>query len=302
MPEMSKGVDAKSLGALIRVLKAFRKFDVNKTITFHSRIKKSKDFAKELASTADVLANEAHFPGQIWTRYVSGEMSNGEREDILDEFTRQSGGPAVVSNATCLGEGVDVPTIDGIAFIDPKRSQIDIVQAVGRAIRKSKIDKPGTIIMPVFIKQGKEPEAVLQASDFKDVWAVVNTLRDHDARLAEEIDSVRLGLGREGAVVGRRPDTIVFDLPAGVSQGFVQAFDARLVDRCSSSFYFWLGLLQNYAAREGDAVVPVSYREGDFRLGQWVHDQRIAYRRGKLSADRIAALKAIDGWVWRVLT
>jgi hypothetical protein len=127
---------------------------------------------------------------------------------------------------------------------------------------------------------------------------VVNALRDHDARLAEEIDSIRLGLGREGAVVGRRPDKIVFDLPAGVSQGFVQAFDARLVDRCSSSFYFWLGLLQNYAARERHALVSHSYREGDFRLGPWVSVQRVDYKRGELSPERVAALEAIDGWDW----
>jgi predicted helicase len=58
----------------------------------------------------------------------------------------------LLANARCLAEGVDVPTLDGVAFIDPRRSEVDIVQAVGRAIRKTDDKTVGTVIIPVFIE------------------------------------------------------------------------------------------------------------------------------------------------------
>jgi predicted helicase len=67
-----------------------------------------------------------------------------------------------LANPRCLGEGVDVPALDGIAFIDPRRSEVDIVQAVGRAIRFDEDNKIGTIVIPVFIESGDDPDAALQ--------------------------------------------------------------------------------------------------------------------------------------------
>ena len=59
----------------------------------------------------------------------------------------------LLANARCLSEGVDVPALDGVAFVDPKRSEIDIIQAVGRAIRLSDDKETGTIVIPVFLKR-----------------------------------------------------------------------------------------------------------------------------------------------------
>jgi predicted helicase len=68
-----------------------------------------------------------------------------------------------------LSEGVDVPALDGVAFIDPRSSEIDIIQSVGRAIRKSKNKTMGTIVIPVFIEQTDDAKAALEASDFKPI-------------------------------------------------------------------------------------------------------------------------------------
>ena len=65
----------------------------------------------------------------------------------------------LLSNARCLGEGVDVPSIDGVAFIDPRHSTIDIIQALGRAIRKAPDKKVGTVVVPVFIPTDATPDA-----------------------------------------------------------------------------------------------------------------------------------------------
>ena len=158
------------------------------------------------------LGEHHRFEKGIWSNHISSKMTSGQRDNLLrdadNSFARVSGQPALLSNAKCLGEGVDVPSIDGIAFIDPKRSQLDIVQAVGRAIRKSDEDKIGTIVMPVFVNPSEDSEKVLNQSDFKDVWAVINALRDHDYDLAERIDYIRTSLGVGGTKVIDIPDKI----------------------------------------------------------------------------------------------
>ena len=89
----------------------------------------------------------------IGENFVSGKMPSYERKIKLDKLKELSEGDrGLLTNARCLSEGVDVPSLDGVAFIDPKGSEIDIVQAVGRSIRLSEEKKIGTIFMPVFIK------------------------------------------------------------------------------------------------------------------------------------------------------
>ena len=86
-------------------------------------------------------------------------MSAGERHVLLQHLSRLDDGErGLLTNARCLSEGVDVPTLDGVAFIDPRRSEVDIVQAVGRAIRKSDDKTVGTIVIPVFIDTDTDPE------------------------------------------------------------------------------------------------------------------------------------------------
>ena len=125
-------------------------------------------------------------------------MTAGERERRLQRLRDLDAGErALLANARCLGEGVDVPTLDGVAFIDPRRSQIDIVQAVGRAIRKAHATRRSApSSCPSSSKSDDDPEVVLDSSAFKPVWDVLKALRAHDDTLAEELDSLRRGLGR----------------------------------------------------------------------------------------------------------
>ena len=120
--------------------------------------------------------------GELRADYVSGVMPTGERRRRLTRLANpQAHQRALLSNARCLAEGVDVPTLDGVAFIDPRRSEVDIVQAVGRAIRKAADKETGTIVLPVFIESGADADEVLDQSAFKPVWDVLRALRSHDA-------------------------------------------------------------------------------------------------------------------------
>ena len=132
------------------------------------------------------------------------------------------------------------PALDGVAFIDPRRSEVDIVQAVGRAIRKSAEKTVGTIVIPVFIDTDEDPEVALDDSAFKPVWDVIKALRSHDEELGEQLDELRRQLGRQGQQP-RLPGKIHLDLPARVGIDFARAFDVRLVEQTTASWDYGSG-------------------------------------------------------------
>ena len=140
---------------------------------------------------------------------TSGRLNHGER--------------GLLANARCLAEGIDVPTLDGVAFIDPRRSEVDIVQAVGRAIRLAPDKTVGTIVIPVFIGTDEDPEIALDDSAFKPVWDVIKALRSHDEELGEQLDELRRQLGRQRQRP-RLPGKIHLDLPARVESRFCPRF------------------------------------------------------------------------------
>ena len=203
---------------------------------------------------------------------------------------------ALLSNARCLAEGVDVPTLDGVAFIDPRRSEIDIVQAVGRAIRLAPDKELGTIVLPVFIDSEGDAEEVLDQSVFKPIWDVVKALRSHDEELAEQLDALRVARGRSGTS-GRLPRKIVIDLPTAVGIDFAEQFSVRLVDATTAPWEYLFGMLEAFVAREGHARVPqVTSKMAWAR--RWVTNQRACTETGVSRQARVARLEALPGWSW----
>jgi superfamily II DNA or RNA helicase len=289
--------DARSLAGQIGLAKAMRKYDLRRVISFHSRVTRAREFATEMPAVIDWMSASQRPAGGVWSRYASGAMSAGERHVLLQHLRRlDSDERGLLANARCLAEGVDVPTLDGVAFIDPRRSEVDIVQAVGRAIRKADDKVIGTIVIPVFVDTEADPEAALDDSVFKPVWDVIKALRAHDDDLAEQIDTLRREMGRRGGGVPRLPGKIHLDVPVHVRKEFVHAFDTRLVEQTSPPWEFWFGLLQRYVHEHGTARVLKDCRYMGHSLGGWVTNQRA--RRGALDDRQVALLEALDGWVW----
>ena len=115
-----------------------------------------------------------------------GSRINGDSGNRRDPICR------VLTNAKVLSEGVDVPALDAVVFMDPRKSTIDITQAVGRAIRRAEGKELGYIVIPVVVPEGSEmtSEEVLTGSDFSTVWEVVRALRSHDDRVDHWLNGV----------------------------------------------------------------------------------------------------------------
>jgi len=169
-------IEADMLAALIILRKAIRRFKIRHAITFHSSIAKAKAFTDNQPIFSDL------FP-QYWKTdnfHVSGKMPTSVRARHMEEFKASK--RAIMTNARCLTEGVDVPDIDCVLFADPKKSTIDIVQAVGRALRLSEGKKLGYVIVPVII----EDEGNFDKSDaFQTILMTLRALASNDERIID---------------------------------------------------------------------------------------------------------------------
>lgn len=148
---------------------------------------------RERAATSDVSLH--HIDQKVAANHVDGSMNALRRNNLLT--WRKAPAPEdetrVLTNARCLSEGVDVPALDGIIFFNPRESMVDVVQSVGRVMRRSRDKNYGYIILPVAIPEGASPSAALGDNKrFRVVWQILNALRAHDDRFNAMVNSVAL--------------------------------------------------------------------------------------------------------------
>ena len=295
--------DAASLAAMIGLIKIMgdREHDLRRIITFHNRVQAAKDFKSDILDVIDWVEADKRPTGAIWTETIDGTMSSDARNQKLNRLKKLTMNErGIISNARCLSEGVDVPALDGVGFFEPRRSQIDIIQAVGRAIRLSGNKKHGVIFIPVFIEDDEDPEAAIEASNFKPVWDIVNALKSHDGVLKEELDQYRYDLGKKKIITTDSfpGDKIIFDLPKNIAKSFEDKLKLLVVEKTTESWMFWCGLLEDYVEAQGNCLVPDGHKVESYNLRSWV-DRQIT-NKDSLSDEKRQRLDAL-GFDWAPL-
>lgn len=127
--------------------------------------------------------------------HVDGSMNASEKEAKLAWLKAETSENTcrILSNVRCLSEGVDVPALDAVMFLTPKNSQIDVVQSVGRVMRKAEGKRMGYVILPVVIPAGVEPhDALNDNKTYKTVWEILQALRSHDDEFDAGINKLEL--------------------------------------------------------------------------------------------------------------
>ncbi|WP_278402893.1 DEAD/DEAH box helicase [Megamonas rupellensis] len=190
-------------------------------LAFCSNIKTSKAISNIFNNYAndyyDSLSKEERVKTvNISAKHVDGSMNAIEREEKLQWLKNTNTTNTdchILTNVRCLSEGVDVPSLDAIIFLSSRNSQVDVVQSVGRVMRRppanSTYDKKyGYIIIPVVVPPNVEPELALEESkDFSTVWSVLNALRAHDDRFDAKINKIELNKTKpEQILVGGTPE------------------------------------------------------------------------------------------------
>lgn len=293
-----KTLDASTLAAHFGIAKAMQTYAIKRVISFHSRVERAREFASIHQSVVDLVSRK--FPKAILSEAISGKDSVFRRKQLLDKLRDlRDVDYGIVTNAKCLTEGVDVPSLDGVAFVDPRSSQVDIVQAVGRAIRKGGKDKKvGFIILPVFFPTTTLDEQTIDESQFAPVWQVLNALKSHDAKLEEQINTLRRGLGKNGSAADL-PSKIVFDLPIGFPVQFTEKIKTYLLEKTSSIWEEWFARLEVFSQEFGHCTPKrESVDDNERALAGWVSHQRNKYNNGKLQSERVRSLESLGSWTW----
>lgn len=170
---------------------------MKRAVAFNSSIAASKKFVSLFKEIQDELKLYGYDESVVSVEldHVDGTNNALFRKDRIDWLKDDTpdGYCRVLSNARCLSEGIDVPALDAVMFLNPRNSIVDIIQSVGRVMRKTEGKKYGYIILPIGIPAGMEPEEALADNQrYKIVWDVLQALRAHDDRFNNTINKIDL--------------------------------------------------------------------------------------------------------------
>lgn len=227
---------------------------MQRAVAFCSSIKYSKKITKHFNEIIEEYKKQSHPEETILEcelEHIDGTQNALERNQKLDWLRAEipSNKCRILSNARCLSEGVDVPALDAVIFFNPRNSQVDVVQAVGRVMRKVEGKKYGYIILPIAIPAGVKPEKALNNNErYKVVWQVLQALRSHDERFNAIVNQLELNknrppqinvIGIGGDDTGNNKTTAQqLELDLFEIKEWKEAIYAKIVEKCGEKRYW----------------------------------------------------------------
>lgn len=178
---------------------------MKRAIAFTDTIRHSKIIANEFNQVVnDYLDTQSTESFKVDVHHVDGGLNALQKEEQIDWLGNndiEDNHARVLSNVRFLTEGIDVPNLDAIIFFSPKKSQVDIVQAVGRIMRRAENKEYGYIILPIVVADGVDPNVALDNDKkYKQVWQVLNALRSTDERFDAEVNTLDLNKKKSGRI------------------------------------------------------------------------------------------------------
>jgi len=276
---------------------AYKKYNLGKSITYCSTINQAKSFTSD--NDEGVIS---HIPHLDFYGHVSSQQTPTDREMNMESFGQSKYG--IMSNARCLTEGVDIPSVDCVYFTNPRRSRIDNTQACGRAMRKSNGKQFGYIIVPIFVnlKNGENIEEVVKNTKFDALADIMLSMRELDEDIVDKVKYIGQQIGEGKKVkgfIGRTIGKVEFIGPSVPIELLESRIETEIVDRLVESWDIMYGKLLAFKEKCGHC--DVSSRDNDNKeLGNWVCHQRQNYKVNKLSDNRINLLNEI-GFAWSII-
>lgn len=198
-------VESEMLASTIALHKAIKKYGIKHTISFHSSIERAKFFQAQ----EKVFRKSFSEYTDLDTFHVSGNTPIAVRNRTLEIFSQSEN--SLITNAKCLTEGVDVPNIDCVLFADPRQSTIDIVQAVGRALRLAKDKKFGYVLVPILIDDENIDIDDIENKSFQAIITILRALASNDERIIDYFNTTNM------AEISSGGGLVDFDIPIGLN-------------------------------------------------------------------------------------
>ncbi|EMH49264.1 helicase protein [Helicobacter pylori HP116Bi] len=255
---------------------------------------------------------------QITIDHVDGTMNCKDRLDKLENLNQfEPNTCKVLSNARCLSEGVDVPALDSVIFFDGKSAMVDIIQAVGRVMRKAKNKKRGYIILPIALRESeiKNLDEAVKNTNFQNIWKVLKALRSHDPSLVDEAtfkEKIKI-FGSDDAKNPNDEEELQKDKteqsPNDPKQAQKTLFDAILLQDLANAVYnvmptklgdrnYW----ENFAKKTGNIAKTLNNRLKElFGKNPEIFDNFLTSLRGNIHQN-IKEEEALDMIISHVIT
>ena len=279
-------LSAREAAYYIAFARAVQECGAGKIITFHGGVSSAQKFARSRWLSEDLL------PEAFRTFHVNGKMPAGLRQAILSRFSQVEA--SVVTNARCLNEGVDVPAVDMVAFMSPRKSRTDILQTIGRALRKAPGKTVGYVMLPVLIDEAGNPLST--AAEYRDLSAVIYSLRSQDLTFDRKVrlHSFQKGLGKKAPLEGLE-DRVLFTGPEILPETMRRAITARVLTPMGSSWDEMFGRLILFKKSHGTFLITKT--TGELQLRNWMVAQRASRRDNRLSERQLTLLDSV-GFPW----
>lgn len=289
----------RTAAAQVALLTAQQRYDLRRTLTFHPCIAAAEVFAETLPDTAALMPPAARSTLDIGTvnsrqsRFVQHQAYTAFAATPLNNPHSSTAPPrrAVLTNCRCCSEGVDIPAIDSVLFAHPKTSTVDIVQAVGRALRQTPGDgKISTIIIPIYIAPGEDIGEATRRTPWRLLYQVLIALSVYDEHTFHRVEHLRWHgepTQPELAAAPERADEIIEVLGLSGIDAPNQLWEAGFESA------------QRFHLEHGHLDVPSRYLGPDrFYLGWWIGKQRSLRMNRMLLTDRIDRLDTL-GMIWQ---
>jgi len=304
---------------------------MRRAVAFARDIKASKAIAAAFPEIVDahIAAGEDDAALRTEIRHVDGTDNALVRAQALDWL--KAGAPEsenvcrILTNAKCLSEGVDVPALDAVMFLTPRSSVVDVVQSVGRVMRKAPGKDVGYIILPIGIPAGMAPEEALKDNEkYKVVWQVLQALRAHDDRFNATINRIELNKARPdqiqvigvpgwhdggdqhsadrgdstGGGAGQKPQQLALNFDVGAWR---DAIYARIVAKCGDRRYWetWAGDIADIATAHITRITSLLSDPSSVAAQRF--EEFLAGLRGNLN-DGISRTDAIEMLAQHLIT
>lgn len=295
-----KGINIKTeqVADQIAIKKAVEKYKIKKLFTFHTTVNQAYSFTK---NGPEGISN--HLP-KFFTTSIDGKMRSRLRDARMQEFKEND--YSLMSNARCLIEGIDVPEVSMVAFVTPKQSEVDIVQATGRALRNrnQKDKKFGYVLIPIFVesKKGEKQSEAIQRTDYEKLAIVIKAMGEHDDEIKQIISELLIsenrgkGYGKKALKKFRERIEVIH--PSISENILLKHITSKTITKLITRWDEMLGMLYAYKDKHGNCNVPYNYSENQ-DLAKWVHVVRRRRLFSTLHNFQINQLNKI-GFNWKL--
>ncbi|WP_405901820.1 Helicase associated domain protein [Streptomyces sp. NBC_00656] len=282
----------------LAILNAMAEHSMRRVLLFFHLVEDATRFARELGHTLRSLRRTTpeSFPGldpEVFT--VHGNHTPDERAGIFTRFA--SSKCAILSNAKVIAEGIDIPSVDAVVFADPTSSIVRCVQGLGRALRLDVSGKTASLIVPVYIPPGADPENIL-GTPYEPVWAITTALASHDHRILERLPNKANRLPAETSRIIQHRWHFDFAIhPERIARAMdLIAFNPR--GPLARSRREGLTAAQAFHDANGHLDIPTDHTDTvGYELGRFITAMRDAHNAGRLDPDFTAELEAL-GMIW----